>query len=177
MRGFWLAFGASAFASEAVADQASDIAAALVKERAYCEDALGGKMVVRPEALVHVDLTGDGKTELLVDEGGVDCAGTALGEAPRIQGTGGTGLHIVVDGESFDFLTRSWAVVDPIFFEGGRVILPRGLVANGRKIVLLGKSGIACHGAGSAPCIEAPVWSDADKAFMSVRTDASEQAR
>ncbi len=174
MKCFGLAWLLIACAGDAVADQASDIAAALVDMRIYCEDQIGGKMVVRPEALTRFDLTGDGKTELLVDEAGVDCVGISLSDAPRLQGSAGTRLHIVVAGQAFDFVARSWSVVDPIFSEGGRAILPRGEIANGSKIVLLGMSGVACHGAGSARCIEAMVWSDDDKAFMSVRPDASE---
>lgn len=136
-----------------------DVEALLAPARAECADYDAGVVSVDDRAVQRVDITGDGASELFVDERFITCS-TVAGLR---SGTGGWVLHVLAAGQAQDWQMLEWSVIgwqpDP------------GYPA--QKVLLLAKHGSQCGMAGSSPCVEAVVWSVDDKAFVSTnRTEA-----
>ncbi|WP_309667159.1 hypothetical protein [Tabrizicola sp.] len=98
--------------------------------------------------VTEVDLTGDGITETVLDEGTFGCSTSAT----LYGGTGGSMIHVISGDRDRSWLARSWTVID----------------WDGTQVLLFYLHGSECFGAGVQPCVEALVWGGED--FVSVRT-------
>ncbi|MDZ4310779.1 MAG: hypothetical protein U1A24_09530 [Cypionkella sp.] len=130
------------------------VEAILAEAKADCASLDGGTFSAPEDAVTAVELTGEGAPEQLVDAAKFQCSTSAS----YWGGTGGSQLSLIVAGKRLDYFAQDWKVV---FW-------------NEAPVLLLWLNGGECGGAGADPCIEALVWSDFNKAFMSVRPDASE---
>ncbi|MDB5666691.1 hypothetical protein [Cypionkella sp.] len=130
------------------------VKAILDEAKADCASLDGGVFEAPEGTVARVDLTGDGIVEFIVDASKFVCSTSAS----YWGGTGGSQLSLVIDGKRMDYFAQEWKVV----------------AWNEAPVLLLWLNGGECGGAGADPCIEALVWSDFNKAFMSVRPDASE---
>ena len=104
-------------------------------------------------APTEVDLTGDGLSEIILDEGTFSCSTSAS----LYGGTGGSTIHVIKDGVDMTRLARGWTVYD----------------WDGTQVLLLYLHGSECSGAGTQPCVEALVWGEAG--FVSVRPQAASE--
>ncbi len=101
-------------------------------------------------AVLHLDVSGDGQPDTLVDEGRFTCT-TA---ASLYGGSGGSMLHVIVGDVQSDFLVQGHEILNWA----------------GRTILLLALHGSACNSIGADPCFEALVWNG--ERFLSVRPPA-----
>ncbi|GLS88763.1 hypothetical protein GCM10010873_37370 [Cypionkella aquatica] len=130
------------------------VEAILAEAKADCASLDKGVFDAPTGSVTEVDLTGDGKAEMVVDASKFICSTSAS----YWGGTGGSQLSLIVAGKRQDFFAQEWKVI----------------AWNNAPVLLLWLNGGECGGAGADPCIEALVWSDFNKAFMSVRPAASE---
>jgi hypothetical protein len=93
-------------------------------------------------AIVEVDLTGNGQTDTLVDESRFSCSSAAS----MYCGSGGCMLHAIVDDESWRFQAEGWQMIE----------------WHERPILLIARDGGWCGGAGAQLCYEAVTWSNGD---------------
>lgn len=118
----------------------------LAEARAACESFEGGTFEPG-DAVTEVDLTGDGQADHLVDEGRFSCSSAAS----MYCGSGGCMLHAVVGDSVTSWQATGWRTID----------------WGGAHILLVGRDGGWCGGAGAEVCFEALNWSG-DR-FLSVR--------
>lgn len=97
-----------------------------------------GQFNAASDAVMTFDLNGDGKPDEIVDEGKFACS-TA---ASLYCGTGGCGLHIIVDGKDYNYLSQVWSVAS----------------LGEAKIILLGVHWSECKY--KNPCVRGLVWRD-----------------
>ncbi|MGF1447456.1 MAG: hypothetical protein ACFBRM_14835 [Pikeienuella sp.] len=130
-----LLLGATLLSSPAKADP---VAAILAEAEQTCTEWDGGRFS-QGDAVVELDLTGDGAADRLVDASRFACA-----PHPSMWcGSGGCTLHAVVGSRSWRFQAEGWRLVD----------------WDGRPILLIARDGGWCGGAGAQLCYEAVVWS------------------
>ncbi len=108
--------------------------------RDECRSLENGTLEVGENAVVEIDLTGDGKANTLIDASEFMCT-TA---ASLFCGTGGCALSAVVDGTPHEFLAKGWRVVKMYDF----------------PVLLLAVHGSECGGSGLRRCIKALSWSE-----------------
>ncbi|MES2435588.1 MAG: hypothetical protein V4586_17405 [Pseudomonadota bacterium] len=130
------------------------VEAILAEAKADCASLDKGVFDAPVGTITDIDLTGDGKPEQIVDAAKFICSTSAS----YWGGTGGSQLSLVIDGKRMDYFAQEWKVIE----------------WNKAPVLLLWLNGGECGGAGADSCIEALVWSDYNKAFMSVRPSASE---
>ena len=111
----------------------------LAAAAAGCAALDGGVMTVPEEALVRVDLSGDGTPDALLDESRLECS-TA---ASAFQGSGGAMLHAVVGEAVTSWQATGWRLLD----------------WNQDRLLLIGRDGGWCGASGAERCYEAVVWS------------------
>ncbi|MCV2867629.1 hypothetical protein OEW28_03190 [Defluviimonas sp. WL0002] len=111
----------------------------LSEARAACESFEGGSFDPG-NAVTDIDLTGDGAADILVDESAFSCTSAAS----MYCGSGGCMLHAVVGDRVESWQATGWQVID-----WGQA-----------RILLIGRDGGWCGGAGSQACFEALNWSD-----------------
>jgi hypothetical protein len=110
----------------------------LASARSACTGVDGGSFDAG-DAVVRVDLNGDGGDDTLVDASAFRCS-----SAPSLYcGSGGCALHAVVGDRAWSFQAEGWRMVD----------------WDGRPILLIARDGGWCGGAGAQVCYEAVVWS------------------
>lgn len=126
--------------------------AVLAQAKADCASIDNGSFTAPPEAVVQIDLTGDGAPDTLIDSGKFQCSTSAS----YWGGTGGDWLAVLAGGQQFDFLAQDWQVVP----------------WNEKPVLLLWHNGGDCGGAGADPCVQALVWSDYRERFMTVAPEA-----
>ena len=97
-----------------------------------------GKFKTEPEAVIKLDLNGDGKIDEILDEGKFACS-TA---ASLYCGTVGCGLHLIVNGKNHNYLSLVWSLAN----------------LGDSKIILMGVHWSECKY--KTPCIRAVVWRD-----------------
>lgn len=127
---------------------AQTVEAVLAQAKADCAGIDNGSFTAPPEAVVQVDLTGDGTPESVVDSGLFQCSTSAS----YWGGTGGNWLAVIIAGQQVDLMAQAWQVTP---FEG----LP---------VLMLWHNGSECGGAGADVCAEALVWSDYRQKLMTV---------
>lgn len=137
------------FASAAEADAVQDL---LDGAKADCAAMEGGVFTVGPQAVVPVDLTGDGAPETVVDSADFQCSTMAS----YWGGSLGNSIWVVVGGQAQEMLAQDWQVE----------------TLQTRPVLILWHSGAACGGAGIEPCVEAMIWSDQSQKFMTVAAPA-----
>lgn len=124
-----------ALASPVAADTVETI---IQDARETCDDLENG--VFDPQdAVVSLDLTGNGEADRLIDTGRFACSSAAS----LYCGSGGCLLHAVVGEESWEFQAEAWRVID----------------WDGRPILLIARDGGWCGGSGAQICFEAVSWS------------------
>ncbi len=123
-------------AAPAAADPAGDILAAA---EAACAGFKNGVFDPR-DAVTAIDLTGDGAPDALIDESAFACS-TA---ASLYCGSGGCMLHAIVGDSVTSLQATGWRTLD----------------WGPARILLVGRDGGWCGGAGSQVCFEALTWSD-----------------
>lgn len=133
---------------------AQSVEAVLAQAKSDCASIDNGAFTAPPEAVIPVDVTGDGKPESMIDSGFFQCSTSAS----YWGGTGGNWLSLIVEGQQINFLAQGWQVVS----------------WNQMPVLMLWLNGAECGGAGADPCVEAMVWSDYAKAFMTVRPGGSD---
>jgi hypothetical protein len=118
----------------------------LAEAEAQCLGMGGGTFAPGP-AVKRADLTGDGRTETLIDWTGFIC------EQARsaFYGTGGATLSVLVDGQRIDMMTKGWRLIE----------VPAG------QVLLMQVHGTDCGGIGADPCFEAAIWNGTR--FMTLR--------
>ena len=147
-----LAFALCLLASPALAEDT--VEKILTEAKADCASLDDGVFDAPVGTITDVDLTGDGKPEQVVDAAKFTCSTSAS----YWGGTGGSQLSLIVAGKRLDYFAQEWKVIE----------------WNKAPVLLLWLNGGECGGAGADSCVEALVWSDFNKAFMSVRPAASE---
>ncbi|MFC3181759.1 hypothetical protein [Cypionkella sinensis] len=147
-----LALALCLFAGPALAEDT--VEKILSEAKADCASLDDGVFDAPVGTITDVDLTGDGKPEQVVDAAKFTCSTSAS----YWGGTGGSQLSLIVAGKRLDYFAQEWKVIE----------------WNKAPVLLLWLNGGECGGAGADSCIEALVWSDFNKAFMSVRPAASE---
>ena len=123
------------FGVPAMADPVADI---LARAEADCTGFEDG-VFEAGDAIMEVDLTGDGTADRLVDESAFSCSSAAS----MYCGSGGCMLHAVWDGQVASFQAEGWRMID----------------WDGRPILLVARDGGWCGGAGAQLCYEAVTWS------------------
>jgi hypothetical protein len=108
--------------------------------RQSCADMDDGEFAVSDDAVTRVDLDGEGRADVLIDEGRFACSTSATLFSP----TGGAQLHSIVGDRHDVWMAQAWQLV-----EWGE-----------HTILLLAEHGSQCGGLGYQPCFEAIVWSD-----------------
>jgi hypothetical protein len=108
--------------------------------RQACADLDGGEFTASANAVTRVDLDGDGRADVLVDEAGFACSTSASLFTP----TGGARLHAIVGDQHAVWMAHAWKLVE----------------WEGHTILLLAEHGTRCGGLGYEPCFEAIVWSE-----------------
>ncbi len=111
----------------------------LAAAAANCAAIDGGVMTAPERALIHVDLSGDGAPDALLDESRLECS-TA---ASAFQGSGGSMLHAIVGESVTSWQATGWRLMD----------------WNQDKLLLIGRDGGWCGASGAERCYEAVVWS------------------
>ena len=97
-----------------------------------------GEFKAESEAVMNFDLNGDGKPDEIVDEGKFACStATSL-----YCGTGGRGLHLIVDGKNHNYFSQVWSVAS----------------LGKAKIILMGVHWSECKY--KIPCVRGVVWRD-----------------
>lgn len=119
------------------ADSASDVVKAARTDCAFFDD---GILTVEDGAIQKADLSGDGNADEIVDMRYLSCS-TAVS---IFCGTGGCSLSVIVNRQSFDFLSKDWRIV------------PFG----SDQILLLEVHGAECGGTNLRKCYEAQIWSE-----------------
>jgi hypothetical protein len=104
-----------------------------------------GQFNAASDAVMKFDLNGDGKPDEIVDEGKFACS-TA---ASLYCGTGGCGLHLIVDGKDHNYLSQVWSVAS----------------LGEAKIILFGVHWSACKY--KSPCVRGVVWRDGKFRYLS----------
>ncbi len=126
---------------------AADIADNVVgKAKRACELAPDTEFSVRPDAIIRMDVTGDGAAETLIDSCGFVCKGALS----IYGGSAGCPLTIISGDKSWSYFKQAWTTKDWA----------------GKRIIPLWLHGDACGGAGADPCALALVWNGRD--FVSV---------
>lgn len=132
--------------------------AALAPSRAWCAEIGGTEVQLAEGALTAADLTGDGTADdAILSEEGAFCAP----DGGFMGGSGGHMIHVRIGDRLFSRLAGALLVQDIAFTAEGEV---QPLV----RVMLFARHGSNCDGAGFAPCIEAVVWDDNNKAFSTV---------
>ena len=146
----WRAVLASTAFCLAAGSAAAQVTADAVIDEAdqQCRAFEQGVFHTTDEALVRIDLSGDGEPDALVDGHGFRCSSGNL-----YCGTGGCPLTLLVDGTRTDLLAKAWRVLD----------------WGSHRVLLLQVHGSGCGGTNLRTCMEAVVWSEG--AFQSVRGD------
>lgn len=129
-----LAEGGRSSKNSAVLEQIIDEA------RENCRSMDNGVFSYGEGAIHDVDVSGDGEPDVIIDSAGFNCT-TA---ASFWCGTGGCMLSVVIDGESYGFLTQGWEVVD----------------LHNYRVLLLAVHGSECGGSNVRKCVRAEVWSE-----------------
>lgn len=150
----------SVAALPALAEDASDprVELGLVEARRWCTDQNSG-LLVGPAAIIHVDITGDGVDDLIIDERGVACDNPEVD--PRVQGSAGHRIVFVIGDNAFRYVARDWFIV-----EGANRLYTERLFGEPAPseahfqipIILLDSSGNGCGGAGYEGCMKALYW-------------------
>lgn len=112
----------------------------IAQARADCRSFENGTLTLGENAVVQADLTGDGRTEEIVDSRALSCSSAAS----LFCGTGGCSVTVVAEGRAWAFLAKAWRIVD----------------WNGQPILLLEVHGSNCGGTNLRRCYEAVVWSE-----------------
>ncbi len=111
-------------------------------------DAYGGGGFEVGDALVELDLSGDGAPDALIDQSRLRCAG-----APSYWcGSGGCGLVAIVEGTRSDWLVKAWSLAE----------------VEGRPVLLVRRHGMECGGTLNTFCVEALSWSPDIGGFATV---------
>ena len=132
---FFLYFSSTVFGAESLS-----IAAKIVqKAKSECAALENGEFNATGQAITLLDLTGDGRSEEIVDASQFSCS-TAL---TLWGGTGGTYLWVIVDEKAYEFLAHRWLVVD----------------VDEQKVLLLAVHSSECSDT-IGPCYRALVWDD-----------------
>jgi hypothetical protein len=138
----WLLAAAFAITLSAPAvAEPSGVEAAMAEASALCQGFENGVFSVEGEAVIEVDLTGDGTPDALIDQSTFRCSSSA---GSMWCGTGGCGLKVIADGVTEDLLVKDWQVID----------------WHDRKILLTAIHGAECGGTNLRWCYEALVWSE-----------------
>ncbi|MEO1676786.1 MAG: hypothetical protein AAFU80_01350 [Pseudomonadota bacterium] len=135
-----LALLLSLIAIPVVAQEAA-VAEILARAEAECASFENGEFDAG-DAVAEIDLDGDGANDRLVDESRFSCSSAAS----LFCGSGGCMLHAVVGEEVASFQATGWRVID----------------WDGMPILLIGRDGGWCGGAGAQVCFEAVNWSMGD---------------
>ena len=133
---------------------AQSVEAVLAQAKSDCASMDNGVFAAPPAATVQVDVTGDGKPETMVDSSQFQCSTSAS----YWGGSGGNWLALIVEGQQIDFLAQGWQVV----------------TWNKVPVLMLWLGGFECGGFGVDPCVEALVWSEDKKTFMTVRSGGND---
>lgn len=133
------------------AAQTTDIPALLEARiddaRAACASFDNGEFALEDDAIVRVDLDGDGQADWVVNEGRFACS-TA---ASLYGGTGGSMSHFLVGDEIASILNHGWTVT-----QFGQ-----------NTVVLAQVHGSQCGGINPTPCVVSSVWDKDEKAWRS----------
>lgn len=108
--------------------------------RSDCQSLENGQFHQDPEAVVSIDLNGDGMADTLVDTSRFSCSSSAS----LFAANGGSELHALVNGKTFSWQALGWRVVP---WEDD-------------TILLLARHGSYCGGYGYQRCYEAIAFSE-----------------
>jgi hypothetical protein len=117
---------------------ADPIDAILDQARADCTSLDNGEFDA-DDAVVEVDLDGQGAPDRIVDTSRFKCSSARS----LYCGSGGCDIHAVIGEESWRYQAEGWRMID----------------WDGRPILLIMRDGGWCGGAGAQVCYEAVVWS------------------
>lgn len=118
----------------------------IAEARSDCAS-LDGEFSLLGEAVVEIDLTGDNKPETLLDASRFSCSTSAS----LFCGTGGCSISVLVDGQTYQWLSRGWKVVE----------------WEPHIVLLLDRHGSDCGGNNMRSCVEALTWTEGG--FSTVR--------
>ena len=113
---------------------------------ADCKGYQDGKLILTKKAWPQVDLTRDGRPDIIVDAREFRCTTAAT----LWCGTGGCPITVISDGIAYEFFAKGWKVVD----------------WSNLRVLLLEVHGSECGGTNLRKCVRAEVWSEG--AFRSV---------
>jgi hypothetical protein len=108
--------------------------------RHECQSLDNGKMDIGEQAVTHIDVTGDGSPDQIVDSSKFSCSSAAS----LFCGTGGCGVTVVANGTQSRFLAKAWKVVQ----------------WDNQPILLLVVHGSECGGNNLRRCYRATVWTE-----------------
>lgn len=128
--------------------------AILAEAAAECAGFDNGLFGTEDFALSHVDLTGDGTPDVVIDYQGFTCTGAAS----LWSGTGGGPLVFLIDGQRYDAFARGWQIADVLR----------------TTVLVLALHGSECGGIGAEPCFEALTWTG--EGFASIRSQTAPEA-
>lgn len=138
---FLVCIGIAALAGVALPSWASDPAAeVLERAKQQCHSINAGQFHAGEDAIVQLDVTGDGAPEQIVDATHFSCS-TAV---TPYCGTGGCPLTVIVDGTPTHFQALRWRVIQ----------------WDDQPVLLLRVYSAACESHDWQPCIKALAWSD-----------------
>ncbi|MEM6934341.1 MAG: hypothetical protein AAF526_12240 [Pseudomonadota bacterium] len=118
--------------------QATSPEEVLDQARSDCNGLDNGILEAGEDAIVRVDVSGDGQPDEIVDANHLSCTSARS----LFCGTGGCAVTVIVDGTTTEFLAKGWQVVD---FAGSPVFL-------------LAVHGSECGGDNTRRCVIAHVW-------------------
>ena len=118
----------------------------IAEARSDCAS-LDGEFSLLGEAVVEIDLTGDNEPETLLDASRFSCSTSAS----LFCGTGGCSISVLVDGQTYQWLSRGWKVVE----------------WEPHIVLLLDRHGSDCGGNNMRSCVEALTWTEGG--FSTVR--------
>ena len=131
---------------------AASIEDIVAEARNSCEGLESGTFHRRDDAVISVDINGDGETDTLIDESAFSCSSSAS----LFAANGGSILHALVGGGHYNWQALGWRLV-----EWGE-----------DTILLLARHGTYCGGHSYAHCYEAIVF-NGDRPGTVATQDAS----
>lgn len=118
----------------------------ILAAEADCKSYQNGKLIMTKKAWPRVDLTRDGRPDVIVDAREFRCTTAAT----LWCGTGGCPITVITDGTPHEFLAKGWKIVD----------------WSNLAVLLLEVHGSECGGTNLRKCVRAEVWSEGE--FRSV---------
>lgn len=130
-------------------DFSSKMSELLETAKVECHSIDGGVLTIREDAVITVDISGDGKLDEVLSHKDLECSTNRY-----IIGTGGGLLSFIIDGHVESFNAKAWKL-EPQPFEFFPI-----------PVLLLLVHGTYCGTTGIYPCVQALIWNDANGQFL-----------